>query len=64
MVGQCLFCSWYGIRLRRAPFLDGGRGLYHLHCARVALQSPDPADRALEAPIPCPPPRAGEGSGP
>src|SRR5439155_25771775 len=33
-------------RLRRAPFVDGSRGLYHLHCARVALQSPDPADRA------------------
>jgi hypothetical protein len=46
MVGQCLFCSWYGIRLRRAPYLDGRRPLYHMHCARVALQSPDPVDRA------------------
>jgi len=45
MVGQCVFCSWYGIRLRRAPYLEGGPGLYHAHCARVALQSPDAADR-------------------
>jgi len=51
MVGQCLFCSWYGIRLRRAPYPDGGRGCYHLHCARVALHSPDPADRARAAQI-------------
>src|SRR5439155_4222420 len=46
MVGQCLFCSWYGVRLRRAPYLDGRRPLYHVHCARVALHSPDPEDRA------------------
>src|SRR5205085_2291432 len=51
MVGQCLFCSWYGVRLRRAPYLDGGPALYHVHCARVALQSPDPHDRARAAQI-------------
>jgi hypothetical protein len=45
MIGQCIFCSWYGIRLRRARYLDRG-GRYHPHCVRVALNSPDPADRS------------------
>jgi hypothetical protein len=45
MVGQCVFCSWYGIQLRRATYLVPGPGLYHPHCVRVALNSPDPADR-------------------
>lgn len=44
MVGQCIFCSWYGVRLRRASYVDGGV-MYHPHCVRVALLSPDPGDR-------------------
>src|SRR6185369_2561189 len=47
MVGQCLFCSWYGVRLRRAAYVEGGPVLYHPHCVRIALNSPDPSDRAL-----------------
>lgn len=47
MVGQCIFCSWYGIRLRRASELARGQQMYHPHCVRVALESPDPTDRGL-----------------
>lgn len=45
MVRQCLFCSWFGVRLKRHRFADGLRASYHPHCVRVALNSPDPRDR-------------------
>src|SRR5688572_2526263 len=45
MIGQCAFCRWYGVRLRRTVYQEGGGARYHPHCVRVALNSPDPAER-------------------